>query len=138
MYKQNRYSGAGQYFPVHRDNTTVKNYEFISWLTVLVYLTSSSEGGGGETAFFPDPYSEVSNKVTPVAGSALIFHHTGEKSAWHCGLPLLPTEGSPKEDLKKYVLRTDVMYHAIERPTQCLPISAPYNEDSDEEYELPR
>eukprot|EP01060_Flectonema_neradi_P004251 TRINITY_DN12773_c0_g1_i1.p1 TRINITY_DN12773_c0_g1~~TRINITY_DN12773_c0_g1_i1.p1 ORF type:complete len:254 (+),score=47.79 TRINITY_DN12773_c0_g1_i1:138-899(+) len=138
MFRFYRYSGAEQYFPVHRDNTTVKTREFVSWMTVLVYLTTSGEGGGGETAFFPDPYSSFANKVTPVAGSALVFHHTGEKSAWHCGLPLLV--GESPNDVKKYVLRTDVMYKAVEKPAQCLPISAPYNDysDSDDEYVLPR
>eukprot|EP01063_Lacrimia_lanifica_P003420 TRINITY_DN11830_c0_g1_i1.p1 TRINITY_DN11830_c0_g1~~TRINITY_DN11830_c0_g1_i1.p1 ORF type:complete len:247 (+),score=65.23 TRINITY_DN11830_c0_g1_i1:77-817(+) len=128
MWRFYRYQGNGaELFPVHRDNATVKKYTFMSWFTVLVYLTDGFEGG--ETNFHPDPFSPPAARVTPAAGSVVLFYHTGKRSPWHSGAPV---DGGAK-----YVLRTDVMYMADEEPYQCVPKSAPYD-DSDNEYELPR
>ena len=134
MWRFYRYSNGDEYFPVHKDNTTVKSRRFVSWLTVLIYL--SDDFDGGHTSFFNRLGEEAVASFKPRAGSVLLFHHTGAKSAWHCG------GACTNLNTPKYVLRTDVMYETPTLPEARLPLSAPYNESDDEgeevEYVLPR
>eukprot|EP00756_Hemistasia_phaeocysticola_P020284 Hpha_TRINITY_DN15711_c1_g10::TRINITY_DN15711_c1_g10_i2::g.39149::m.39149 len=117
--------GAGQQFPVHRDNLTTKlRGEHTSWLSVLFYLSGGFQGGN--TAFFRNDFSPA-HEVEPMEGDAVVFFHQGRKSPYHAGLPV--EEGS-----YKYVLRSDAMYTAsitAERgPTRM--VSPPYDDsDSD-------
>ncbi len=85
-----------QDFPYERDNGQK------SYLTLLIYLNDAFEGG--ET-LFDDSCSEESFDdvvVIPQPGMALFFEH----STYHKGEVV--TEGT------KYVMRTDVMYSALE------------------------
>eukprot|EP00759_Apiculatamorpha_spiralis_P008350 PhF_6_TR15408/c0_g2_i1/m.23882 len=124
----------GQEFPVHLDNTTVKTSTYISWFTVLVYLTEGFEGGG--TAFYrKSMYGPVMESgpvvtVTPTIGSVVVFYHTGHKSPFHAGLPVVGSEGC------KYVIRTDVMYEAIRPSTIHLQVSAPYDKKGCEYFSV--
>ncbi|ELR20691.1 prolyl 4hydroxylase, alpha subunit [Acanthamoeba castellanii str. Neff] len=70
-----------------------------SLLTFIVYLTDDFEGGG--TMFYPKLF-----EVRPVKGMACIFFHgEHERSPEHEGMVV--TKG------RKYVLRSDVMYRAL-------------------------
>jgi len=85
-----------------------------SHFTFIIYLNDGFDGG--ETTFFPGginslwarkkTHEEV--RVNPQLGSAVLFRHTGSNSPLH--------EGSPhhSKGMKKYVLRSDIMYRADE------------------------
>jgi len=92
--------------------------------SVLLYLTSSCEGGGGHTTFFaPDLTLDVSAdgltvkqerhelsiaaSVAPCCGDVLVFPH-GRHPGCH---PNPLHEGSPVVTGEKLLIRTDVMYN---------------------------
>ena len=107
----------GQDFPQHYDNTTRKSPNHMSFFSILIYLTDTEPGMGGETAFYvptADGHGGCEVKVEPKAGSAVLFFHEGPLSPFHAGLPLQPGSAD------KYVLRTDLMYQA----TPALPASS--------------
>lgn len=120
-----------QRFPIHFDNTTVKTTRYVSWLTVLVYLSDGFGGGG--TAFYKtnhqrqlDENSGAVAEVTPATGTVALFFHTGHLSPMHAGRPLTRVAGT--EQPPKYVLRTDVMYEAEAEPHIPMKLSCPYDE----------
>lgn len=80
----------GERFNKHRDGHFVRNDREESFLTFLIYLNEDFEGG--ETAF--DSFA-----VKPQTGYALCFVHE------------LRHTGTLVHQGRKYVLRTDVMYH---------------------------
>ena len=80
----------GERFNKHRDGHFVRNGQEESFLTFLIYLNEGFEGG--ETAF--DDFV-----VKPQTGYALCFVHE------------LKHTGTLVHQGRKYVLRTDVMYH---------------------------
>eukprot|EP01112_Ceratiomyxa_fruticulosa_P005805 TRINITY_DN1664_c0_g1_i1.p1 TRINITY_DN1664_c0_g1~~TRINITY_DN1664_c0_g1_i1.p1 ORF type:complete len:349 (+),score=83.07 TRINITY_DN1664_c0_g1_i1:128-1048(+) len=81
-----------------------------SHYTFIIYLNDGFDGG--ETTFFPGNINSLWSKkpvakerrVNPRTGTALVFRHTGVNSPLH--------EGSPHHSIgmRKYVLRSDVMY----------------------------
>jgi len=82
-----------------------------SHFTLIIYLNDGFDGG--ETTFFPGNINSLWNsnrktheekRVNPRTGSALLFRHSGVNSPLH--------EGSAHKTpgMRKYVLRTDVMY----------------------------
>lgn len=91
----------GQTFRPHTDGHFARNEER-SQLTFMVYLSGDCEGG--ETIIYiqddgltlPDG-TEI--RVKPETGKALLFFH------------YLLHEGTPVRAGRKYLLRTDVMYH---------------------------
>eukprot|EP01113_Clastostelium_recurvatum_P019400 TRINITY_DN2286_c0_g1_i1.p1 TRINITY_DN2286_c0_g1~~TRINITY_DN2286_c0_g1_i1.p1 ORF type:complete len:282 (-),score=62.92 TRINITY_DN2286_c0_g1_i1:38-850(-) len=102
-----------QVFQPHFDGGFRRNTNEQSHYTFIIYLNDDFEGG--ETTFFPgnqtgfhlkEPRQEV--RVLPRRGSALVFRHTGPCSPLHEGSKL-QTQGA-----RKFVLRTDLMYTAVE------------------------
>jgi len=88
-----------QIFKKHYDGYYPRNYEEKSFMSFIVYLNDGLEGG--HTTFY---MKDEIIKVTPKLGTALVFMH-GRSS-------LSPLhEGSPTTKGRKYVLRSDVMYH---------------------------
>ncbi|MCE9565884.1 MAG: 2OG-Fe(II) oxygenase [Planctomycetes bacterium] len=91
----------GQTFRPHTDGHYARDEER-SQLTFMVYLSGECEGG--DTAIYIQddgltlPYG-TDIRVKPETGKALIFFH------------YLLHEGTPVTAGRKYVLRTDVMYH---------------------------
>ncbi|MGE3806506.1 MAG: 2OG-Fe(II) oxygenase [Gemmataceae bacterium] len=85
---------VGQRFERHTDGYFERPTGERSQFTFMVYLNDGFTGG--ETAFYQGRHKLL---VTPEAGTALVFQHR----AIH--------EGCPVEAGRKYVLRTDVMYH---------------------------
>ena len=78
-----------QYFKWHQDGTHRPSAHEESFLTFIIYLNDSYEGGETEFAW---------EKVEPRAGRALVFPHR------------LRHQGARIVSGTKYVLRTDVMY----------------------------
>ena len=92
---------VGQQFDWHQDFSFERDNGEKSFLTLLIYLNDSFEGG--ET-LFDDSCSDESFDdviVTPRSGLALFFEH----GTYHKGESV--AEGT------KYVMRTDVMYEQI-------------------------
>jgi prolyl 4-hydroxylase len=77
----------------HQDDFYISQGDFYqkSFLTILIYLNDSFEGG--ETKI-----NDIDYKVRPVTGSVLIFNHD------------INHEGCPITSGMKYVIRTDMMY----------------------------
>lgn len=88
---------TGQHFGLHEDQSYTTPDGDRSLLTFMVYLNGDVEGG--ETDF-----PELSLRFSPVAGRGLFFQHR----VLHAGRRVL--RGT------KYVLRSDVVYRAVERP----------------------
>jgi prolyl 4-hydroxylase len=86
-----RYQEA-QIFRWHRDGEYARNPTDVSKVTLIIYLNDNFEGGNTDFRFF---------KVSPKAGSALVFPHK------HLH------QGSPTTQGTKYALRTDVMYQRM-------------------------
>ncbi|MBP3959771.1 2OG-Fe(II) oxygenase [Gemmata sp. G18] len=91
----------GQTFRPHTDGAFARNDER-SQFTFMVYLSGECEGG--ETVIYIQDDGLVlpdgtDIRVKPEAGKALVFFH------------YLLHEGAPVRAGRKYVLRTDVMYH---------------------------
>ncbi len=92
----------GQQFKRHKDGVVTSASGEHSRLSFLVYLNDDCEGGatlfrdppapGGDA---PEPLS-----IIPSTGHALLFRH----ERWH--------EGTPVQQGRKYVLRSDVFYEA--------------------------
>ncbi|MFB9240652.1 2OG-Fe(II) oxygenase [Massilia antarctica] len=85
-----RYQGE-QFFSAHKDGSYVRSGSEESFLTFLIYLNDDFTGGHTDFAW---------ESIKPKAGSALVFPHR----QMH--------QGSAVQSGTKYVLRTDVMYHA--------------------------
>jgi predicted 2-oxoglutarate/Fe(II)-dependent dioxygenase YbiX len=108
---------AEQTFQPHFDGCFPRSHDEQSHFTFIIYLNDGFDGG--ETTFFPGNINSMWNKnrqthkerrVNPRIGSALLFRHTGLSSPLH--------EGSPHHTpgMRKYVLRTDVMYRSSQQP----------------------
>lgn len=110
MWRLYRYNASRTRFPPHFDNCTAKTDSLLSFMSVLVYLTDDFKGGG--TQFFDTsrgPPATVIGGVKPKVGSVVVFRHLGRNSPLHEGQAY---EGGREP---KYVLRTDVMYQALDR-----------------------
>jgi len=99
-----RYKQGGVFAP-HEDNCFTKSSNERSFWTVNIYLNDVYEINGGATQFICNPESIKENeednlKYQPKQGSALLFYQPGNM---HEGLSLLSG--------KKYLMRTDVMFH---------------------------
>jgi predicted 2-oxoglutarate/Fe(II)-dependent dioxygenase YbiX len=86
---------VGQRFGLHHDQSYRRGDGARSLLTLMIYLDDDFDGG--ETDF-----PEQRERVVPVRGDALWFQH----ALLHAGLPV--TRGV------KHVLRTDVLYRAVQ------------------------
>jgi 2-oxoglutarate-Fe(II)-dependent oxygenase superfamily protein len=86
----------GQTFRPHYDGSFSRSRREWSLLTFMIYL--NDDFTGGETVFYTDVGAERA-MVVPRQGLALVFEHR----QLH--------EGAPIKSGRKYVLRTDVMYH---------------------------
>lgn len=90
----------GQQFDWHRDGYFQRPNGERSLFTFMVYLNDDFDGGA--TSFNDDGFGFSTGgmlRITPAKGMALLFHH-----------PILH-RGEPVTAGRKYVLRTDVMYH---------------------------
>jgi len=103
---------AKQIVTSHFDGSFWRSFEEKSHFTCIIYLNDGFTSG--ETTFFPGgknsnhfikfTFPKAPSKVRPRAGTALLFRHTGPNSPMHQD----SIHHSPK--MKKYELRTDIMY----------------------------
>lgn len=93
----------GQSFRRHRDGAFSPREGTESFLTLMLYLNDQEEFEGGATRFYADRLvAQPDFEVRPRAGLGIVFSH----AYWH--------DGEPVVDGTKYVLRTDVLYRAID------------------------
>ena len=91
LFRCYRYKPGMKFLP-HSDGCYSRDDGERSYYTLLIYLNEVDSGG--ETAFYVEP--EI--KITPKAGSILVFQHD------------ITHEGCEVVSGIKYVVRTDVMY----------------------------
>jgi predicted 2-oxoglutarate/Fe(II)-dependent dioxygenase YbiX len=92
---------VGQQFDWHRDGAFARENGERSQITVLIYLNEYFTGG--ETSFDDPKLGALSRlDIVPKTGAALFFDHP----LVHKGQPVLAG--------RKYVVRTDVMYSALQ------------------------
>eukprot|EP01103_Thecamoeba_quadrilineata_P004610 TRINITY_DN14348_c0_g1_i1.p1 TRINITY_DN14348_c0_g1~~TRINITY_DN14348_c0_g1_i1.p1 ORF type:complete len:256 (+),score=34.73 TRINITY_DN14348_c0_g1_i1:47-769(+) len=97
----------GERFMPHYDGSFPRTRNCQSHFTFIIYLNEGMDGG--ETTFYIDGEEYNGNdqnvvRVNPTTGTALLFRHTGLQSPLHEGTE----HRSP--NMKKYVLRSDIMY----------------------------
>ncbi|MBB3210636.1 putative 2-oxoglutarate/Fe(II)-dependent dioxygenase YbiX [Rhodopirellula rubra] len=93
----------GQEFKRHKDGSVTNDDGHLSKLSYLVYLNGDFDGGSTTFRDYDgkgESRRKIEHVITPIAGSALLFHH----QRWH--------EGSALVSGRKYVLRSDVFYSA--------------------------
>ncbi|XP_048779615.1 uncharacterized protein LOC125683004 isoform X2 [Ostrea edulis] len=91
----------GEYFKPHLDGYYMRENGDKSYITVQIYLNEEFEGGS--TTFLKSYGCEDGGEeVVPRTGSVLIFQHD------------ILHEGSKLIKGRKYAIRTDVMYEALE------------------------
>ncbi len=90
-----------QHFSAHVDGCFIESLNVKSFYTLNVYLNARFKGGS--TRFFLDPTNalNITHKVIPSTGTALLFDHQ-TKSYSHDGAVVLKGV--------KYLFRTDIMY----------------------------
>lgn len=102
----------GHVFHLHQDGVHHRSPHLQSALTFLVYLSDGADFEGGATQFYDADHAgdaEPLATVTPRAGSLIVFDHR----LWHAGARV--TAGV------KYILRSDVLYRAVDAPRQAEP-----------------
>lgn len=117
-FRFNQYIAPSIGFKPHRDATFIENEDIRSILTVLIYLNDNFSGGNtvfydtvgprdGEDIVADEMKKGYHERFTynPKRGSVLIFNH----NMIHEGAPLL--SGT------KYVIRSDIVFKRISRPT---------------------
>lgn len=108
MFRFLRYD-ANQKFWAHFDGGFRRGPNEQTHFTFIMYL--NDEFDGGETIIFPEGKTGIHGKppkqevrVKPKRGMALVFRHTGPDHPLHSGAPHF------SNGMRKYILRTDVMY----------------------------
>ncbi|XP_061178043.1 uncharacterized protein LOC133186760 [Saccostrea echinata] len=91
----------GEYFKPHFDGPYIRDNGDKSYVTVQIYLNEGFEGG---STTFLDSYAggDCGVEVVPKTGSVLIFQHD------------ILHEGSELIKGRKYAIRTDVMFEALQ------------------------
>lgn len=96
--------GQGHYFGAHTDGMYVVDSDHRSVLTCMWYLNGPDEFEGGLTNFIGYPDKALKYSVVPEPGLCVIFPQANLKF-YH--------EGTQVTKGLKYILRTDVMYNAV-------------------------
>jgi hypothetical protein len=98
-----RYSD-GHLFKPHRDGSFIRTNEDRSIYTVMVYLNQPPEFNGGETVLrVSENESKGKQTISPNVGTCVVFNHD------------IVHEGKSVSAGRKYILRTDLMFHRIEK-----------------------
>lgn len=96
--------GCGHYFGPHTDGMYVLDNDHRSLLTCMLYLNGTDDFDGGLTNFIEYKTSKLKYSVVPETGLCVIFPQV-DLDFYH--------EGTRVTRGLKYILRTDVMYHAV-------------------------
>ena len=96
--------GEGHYFGAHTDGMYVVDSDHRSLLTCMWYLNGVDEFEGGLTNFIEHGTQRLKYSVQPKPGLCVIFPQAN-LSFYH--------EGTQVTSGLKYILRTDLMFHAV-------------------------
>ena len=96
--------GQGHYFGAHTDGMYRVDNDHTSLLTCMFYLNGKEEFEGGLTNFIDYNTRQLNHSIQPVPGLCVIFRQVDLRT-YH--------EGTQVTKGLKYIMRTDVMYHAV-------------------------
>ena len=96
--------GEGHYFGKHTDGIYTADLDHRSLFTCMFYLNGGGDFKGGLTNFIDHSTNRLKHSVVPVPGLCVIFRQVDIRTL-HEGTKV--TKGT------KYIMRTDVMYHAV-------------------------
>lgn len=96
--------GQGHYFGAHTDGMYVVDADHRSLLTCMWYLNGVGDFEGGLTNFIEYKTRKLNYSVQPEPGLCVIFPQASLKF-YHEGTKVLSG--------LKYILRTDIMFHAV-------------------------
>ena len=96
--------GQGHYFGPHTDGIYTVDEDHKSLYTCMFYLNGGDDFKGGLTNFIDHGSRKVNYSIKPVPGLCAIFRQV-DKRTFH--------EGTKVTKGLKYIMRTDVMYHAV-------------------------
>lgn len=96
--------GRGHHFGAHTDGMYRIDKDHTSLLTCMFYLNGGDEFEGGCTNFIEYKTNKLNYSVKPAPGLCVIFRQAN-LDCYHLGTEV--TKGV------KYIMRTDIMYHAV-------------------------
>ena len=96
--------GEGHYFGPHTDGMYTVDSDHKSLLTCMFYLNGGDEFEGGLTNFIDHKTQRLNHSIRPAPGLCVIFRQADLRT-YH--------EGTRVTSGLKYIMRTDVMYHAV-------------------------
>ena len=97
--------GEGHYFGAHTDGMYRVDNDHTSLLTCMFYLNGTDEFEGGLTNFIEYKTNKLNYSVKPEPGLCVIFRQV-DLRCYH--------EGTQVTKGLKYIMRTDIMFHAVE------------------------
>jgi prolyl 4-hydroxylase len=96
--------GEGHYFGPHTDGMYTADLDHRSLFTCMFYLNGGQDFKGGLTNFIDHETRKVNHSIVPAPGLCVIFRQVDIRT-YH--------EGTQVVSGLKYIMRTDVMYHAV-------------------------
>lgn len=100
-----KYNGEqGHYFGPHTDGMYTVDNDHKSLLTCMFYLNGEEAFEGGLTNFLDHSTRQLKHSIQPEPGLCVIFRQV-DRRTYH--------EGTRVTSGLKYIMRTDVMYHAV-------------------------
>ena len=96
--------GEGHYFGPHTDGMYTADLDHRSLFTCMFYLNGGPDFKGGLTNFIDPKTRKVNHSIVPAPGLCVIFRQVDLRT-YH--------EGTQVTSGLKYIMRTDVMYHAV-------------------------
>ena len=96
--------GEGHYFGPHTDGMYTADLDHRSLFTCMFYLNGGPYFKGGLTNFIDHKTRKVNHSIVPAPGLCVIFRQVDLRT-YH--------EGTQVTSGLKYIMRTDVMYHAV-------------------------
>ena len=96
--------GEGHYFGPHTDGMYTADLDHRSLFTCMFYLNGGPDFKGGLTNFIDHKTRKVNHSIVPAPGLCVIFRQVDLRT-YH--------EGTQVTSGLKYIMRTDVMYHAV-------------------------
>lgn len=97
--------GQGHYFGPHCDGVYSVDKDHMSLLTCMFYLNGTDDFEGGRTNFIDHQTHKLNYSVKPEPGLCVIFRQR-DLRCYH--------EGTEVTKGLKYIMRTDIMYHAVD------------------------
>ncbi len=97
--------GQGHHFGAHTDGVYMVDNDHTSLLTCMFYLNGREDFEGGLTNFIDHRTRKLNCSVRPEPGLCVIFRQA-DLRCYH--------EGTEVTQGLKYIMRTDIMFHAVD------------------------